>query len=378
MLAISLSNLIRLILLLLFANFTALVAAVTGPTYDNLLIPELGRAALYPSLASAGAGPGDFLAPAARFSNFTITNLVDPAVTLIALGVALLYLAKPLAARWAATFDGLLPRLVLAVVAANFAVPIAGAVVELGSTTYPVFAGWDGGAWTHWVNLAGWGEYGFSWDNGAVAFVLSLVQFALVFGLVLAVGVRDAVLAVLLVLLPIVTLLWPLRPLAPLARRAWLLFVELVFLPCVLVVPLELAVGSPNPVMLVAYLGTAVASPYFLSLAGTQLVAFGFPGSGGTIHPGVQRGWSTASSAAAAPARPAATAATRSSPAVGRAFAGATRAAGSAAAPASFPLVAAELVGHGALHLVRHLSQNARSVGSPPTRFDAIHRGGGR
>ena len=376
MLGLSLGDLIRAILFLFFANLTALVAAVTGPTYDHLLVPELGTGALYPSLAASASDPTNFLAAAARFSTFTIANVVDPAITLVALGVAVSYLAKPLVARWAATLDGLLPRLVLAVVAANFTVPIAGAILGLGGALYPVFAGWDGGAWQQWVHLAGWGEYTFSWDNGVVAFVLAIVQFAVVFALVLAVGVRDAVLAVLLVLLPLVSLLWPIRPLAPLARRAWLLFGELVFLPCVLVVPLELAVGSPNPVMLVAFLGTAVASPYFLSLAGTQLVAFGFPGSGSTIHPGVQRGWGAASSAAVGPAKPAAASAARSSPTIGRAFAGATRAAGSAAVPVAAPLAAVELVGHGALHLVRHLSHRASGSGAPPGRFDPGPRGG--
>ncbi|HTT15540.1 MAG TPA: hypothetical protein VMG81_07210 [Thermoplasmata archaeon] len=355
---------IQAILFALFAVVTALVAAVIGPTYDNLFVPEMGAGSLYPALVGSGVGPGDYLARAAQFSAFVLANVVDPAIALVALVVAVLYLSKAIVARWSAAIDGLLPRLVIAVIASNFTVPIAGAILGLAGSVYPVFAGWDGGAWRSWANLAGWGEIGFSWDNGALAFVLSLVEFAAVFLLVLAIGLRDALLAVLIVLLPLFTLLWPIPPLAPLARRAWFLFVELAFLPCVLVVPLELAVGSSNPVLLIAYLGVAVASPYLLSVAGTQLVAFGFPSAGGAIGGGVDRGLGTAPRAAAGYASPA-TGALRASGPVGGAAAGAARVAGSATAPAAAPLAVVELVGHGATHLVRHIASRASGGGSP-------------
>jgi hypothetical protein len=369
------SSVLQAILFALFALVTAIVSAVIGPTYDNLFVPEMSPAALYPAFVGPAAGGSNFLAAAARFSTYLLANVVDPAIALLAIGVALLYLSKSLVARWSATLDGLLPRLVISVVVANFTVPIAGAVVSVAGSAYPVFAGWDGGAWQNWVNLAGWGQISFSWDNGALAFVLSLVEFALVLGLVLAVGVRDALLAVLLVLLPIFTLLWPVPPLAALARRAWLLFVELAFLPCVLVVPLELAVGSSSPVVLVAYLGVAIASPYLLSVAGTHLVAFGFPGAGGTVAGSAQRGLATAPRAASGYLGPS-SGAIAGSGAGGRAVVGATRVAGSAAAPAAAPLAAVELVGHGAAHLVRHIATRARGPAGGPSHLPPF-RGGG-
>ena len=371
--AVNLNTLVQAILFALFGGLTAIVTAIVGPTYDNLLVPELQPSALYPALSAAGSGSG-FLAAAARFSIFTLANVVDPAIGLLAIAVALAYLAKPLVARWSAGFDGLLLRLVLAVVAANFTVPIAGAILAVSGSLYPVLAGWDGGAWQHWVNLAGFAQVHFSWDNGALAFVLSIVEFAMVLALVLAVGVRDALLSVLLVLLPILTLLWPLRPVSTIPRRAWLLFVELAFLPCVLVVPLELAVGSSSAVLLVAYLGVALASPFLLSAAGTHLVAFGFPASSPTIAAGAQRGLGSAPGAAMGYATPAA-AALRSTGPAGTALAGGIRAAGSASAPAAAPLAVAELVGHGALHLVRHISGPGGSPERPPS-FSAIRRGG--
>jgi len=347
------SSVLQAILFALFADLTALVTAIVGPMYDNLLVPELNPGALYPSLVGSGGGSAGYLAQAAHFSAYVLANVVDPAATLLAVAIALAYLSRTLSSRWAQTLDGLLPRLVIAVVAANFTVPIAGAILGLGGALYPVFAGWDGGTWQHWVNLAGWGQVSFSWDNGVLAFLLSLVEFGLVFALVLALGVRDALLAVLLVVLPIFTLLWPLRPIAALARRAWLLFAELVFLPCVLVVPLELAVGSPDPVLLVGYLGAALASPYLLSVAGSHLVSFGFPAAGGAIQSNVARGISSAPAAATAHAQPVA-AALKSTGDSGKAVAGAVRVAGSAAAPTAAPLAAAELLGHGALRLLRH------------------------
>lgn len=366
MLGIDWTSVLQAILFALFADLTAILAAITGPTYDNLLVPELRAGALYPSVFASGGDPSNYLATAANFSTYTLANVVDPAATLVALGVACLYLARPLVARWSVTFDGLLPRLVLGVVGANFTVPIAGALLSVGGALYPVMAGWDGGAWHEWVHLAGWGEVGFSWDNGALAFLLSVVEFLTVFALVLAIGVRDALLAVLLVILPIFTLLWPLRPLSTLARRAWLLFAELVFLPSVLVVPLELAVGSPNPILLVGYLSAAVASPFLLSLAGTQLVSLGFPGAGSTLGGGVARGSAMAPSGAVARFRPLAESA-RTTGAAGRAFSGVVRAAGTAGLPAAPPLAAAELIGQGALHLLRHVTRSARPVpGSAP------------
>ncbi len=230
-------------------------------------------------------------------------------------------------------------------------------------------SGWNGGAWQHWVNLGGYGELSFSWDNGALALVLSVVQFLAVFALVLAIGVRDALLSVLLVLLPVVTLLWPLRPLSAIPRRAWLLFLELAFLPCVLVVPLQLAVGTNSPVLLVGYLGVALASPYLLSVAGTHLVAFGFPASGGTLSGAVQRGLATASSGGSSIAAPAANAVARTGGA-GRAVSGAVGAAGSASFPAAAPLAVGTVLGHTALHLLRHLpAAEGKGMGSwPPMR----------
>ena len=370
--AIDWGYLIQSLLFLLFADLTAIITAIIGPTYDNLFVPEMQPGALFPSLVGPASGGSAYLATASRFSGFILSNVVDPALALVALGVAVLYLSRSVVARWADALDSLLPRLVIGVVGANFTVPIAGAILGVAGNLYPIISGWDGGAWEHWVNLAGWGQVSFSWDNGALAFVLSFVEFATVFALLLAVGIRDALLAVLLVLLPIFTLLWPLRPLSPLARRGWLLFCELAFLPCVLVVPLELAVASPNPVMLVSYLAAAVAAPYFLSLAGTHLVSFGFGGASGLVHSNAQRGLALAPAAATSSFGPVANG-VRASGAAGRAVAGTTRVAGSAAAPAAAPLAVGELLGHGALHLVRHF--RPPEPGTSPADQPPLHPG---
>jgi hypothetical protein len=371
---VDLGNLIQTLLFLLFAGLTAIISAIIGPTYDNILVPELQPSALFPPLLGPGVGSGNYLATAAGFSGFVLSNVVDPAVALVALGVAVLYLSRSVVSRWADALDGLLPRLILGVVGANFTVPIAGAILGVAGGLYPVMSGWDGGAWQHWVNLAGWGQVSFSWDNGALAFVLSLAEFAAVFALLLAVGIRDAALAVLIVLLPIFTLLWPLRPLSTLARRGWLLFGELAFWPCVLVVPLELAVGSPNPVMLVSYLAVAVASPYLLSLAGTHLVAFGFAGASSVVHSNSQRGLSLAPQAASSSVAPLASG-LRTSGTGGRAFAGVIRTTGSAA-PAAAPLVVGEILGQAGMHLVQHVSKPPAS--QTPSRQAPLHVGGAK
>ncbi len=365
MLALDLPQLVQAVLFLLFVDITALVAAVIGPTYDSLLVPELAPHALFPAVLAAAPGPSDYLGQAAGFSSYLIGGVIDPAIAVLAVGVAFLYFARSASARWATTFDELLPRLVLAVVVANFTVPIAAGILELAGGLFPVVAGWDGGAWQQWVHLAGAGEVTYAWDNGVVAFVLSLVEFALVFALVLAVGLRDALLAVLLVVLPLVTLLWPFRPLSSIPRRAWLLFAELAFLPCVLVVPLELAVDCPTPVLLLGYLGAAVASPFLLSTAGAHLVAIGFPSGGTLAQGGAARGLAAAPSAAGGITAPA-SAALRDSGAVGRAAGGTARAAASAAGPLALPAAIHELLGHGALAVGRHVGARAGGRTGPP------------
>ncbi|MCI4343640.1 MAG: hypothetical protein L3J92_05960 [Thermoplasmata archaeon] len=372
-LGIDWTTLLQAILFALFSALTAIVAAITGPTYDNLLVPMLQTGALYPAFASTG-GSSDYLSAAIQFSSYSLGTVVDPAIALVGIGIALLFLARSVVSRWADPLSGLLPRLVIAVIVANFSLPIVHGILDVSGALYPVMAGWNGGAWQHWVNLGGVGEVRFSWDNGALALILSALEFAAVLALVLAVGIRDALLATLIVLLPIFTMLWPLRPFSSIPRRAWLLFLELAFLPCVLVVPLQLAVGTPSPVLLVGYLGVAVASPYLLSVAGTQLVAFGFPSSGSTLAGGLQRGLSTTSSSASAVATPSANALAASGPS-GRALAGAVHAAGSAAFPAAAPLAAGSVLGHTALHLLRHLPNG------DPTRvgpWPPIRGGGGK
>lgn len=361
--ATDLGSLVQAILFFLFADLTALLAAVIGPTYDQLLVPDLAPQALFPSLHAPASGTSSFLLPAVHFSSFLVTSVVDPLVALLALGVAVLYLARATLGRWATRLEGMLPRLVLAVVAANFTVPLAGLILGLAGGLYPVIAGWDGGAWHHWVNLGGYGELRLSWDNGALAFVLALAEFLAVFGLLLAVGIRDALLAVLIVVLPILTLLWPFRPLSPLPRRAWLLFGELAFLPCVLVIPLELAVGSSSPVLLLGFLGAALAAPFLLSTAGVQLSAVGFPTGAGTVQAGAQRGLAVAPAAATAIALPV-SGSLRGAGTAGRAAHGALRVAGTATAPLAAPLAVHELLGHAALGLARHWGRRTAPV--PP------------
>lgn len=367
-----LGNLVRTILFLLFGDLTAIISAVIGPTYDNLLVPSLQTGALYPPVLGGGGGSDSYLAVATQFSLFLLSTVVDPLIALLALGVAGLYLCRSIIARWASTLDALLPRLVIGVVAANFTVPIAGAILGVASNLFPVIADWDGGAWQHWANLAGWGQVSFSWDNGALAFLLSFAEFAAVFALLLAVGIRDALLAVLVVLLPLFTLLWPLRPLSPLARRGWLLFAELAFLPCVLVIPLELAVGSPNPVMLTSYLAVAIAAPYLLSLAGTHLVAFGVAGASSVVHGGAQRGLASTSAAGSAKFGPLVPGPEATD--VSRTASTTLRTAGSAAAPAAAPIAVTQALGHGSRLLLEHIHRKLERTA--PTDQAAARPGG--
>ncbi|MFI5419292.1 MAG: hypothetical protein ACHQ2Y_10455, partial [Candidatus Lutacidiplasmatales archaeon] len=272
----SASTVAQAILFALFGALTAVLNAVVGPTYDGLVVPELQPSALFPPLPP-DPGSTTFVSRAAEFSAYLLTNLVDPAIALLALGVGLLYLLRSVLPSAKLRPEGLVTRLVVSVILANFSVPIAGAVLGLAGAAYPVVADFDGGAWESWGNIVPPGALTFSWDNGALAFVVAFSLFSLVLLLAIAIALRDALLGVLIVLLPVLTLLWPIPSLAPLAKRAWKLFAEAAFLPLVTVIPLELAVGTPSILLVLGYLTVALAAPYFLSLAGGQLSGAGFP-----------------------------------------------------------------------------------------------------
>lgn len=350
--------LIQAILFGLFSAGTAILNVVIQPTYDNLVVPELSSPALFPSLAHPGANAG-FLSVAVSFSQFVLDTLVDPAVALVLVAMAGLYLVRSFSVRAAAGLEPLLPRFVLALLGANLTLPLLGSALDLGGATFRLVSSFDGGAWRHWTNLVPAGGIGFSWDNGVLAFVVSFALFAMVLALAVLVALRDAMIAVLLVLLPIFTLLWALPPLAALARRGWMLAVELAFLPAVILVPLELAVGAPSALLVLAYVSIAVGSPYLISVSRTHLGGLGFPSAGAALTGGLQRGLAIATLTTQGSLRAAApgTAATGRAGQVGsalRSFAGHL---GKAPLPGGLALGAGQLVAQGSRHLFQHVRQ---------------------
>jgi hypothetical protein len=367
---VDVSQVVQAVLFALFAVLTSALWGVTAPTYDNLLVPELLPSAAYPPIFPSGGAPPSFLTLAARFSAYLVANVVDPAVVLVALALGAVYLARAVTSPARVRLESLLPRLVVAVVLANVTVPVAGAIFELAGAVYPVVAGFDGGAWQSWTNLTGFGGLKFSWDNGLLAFVLSFAMFSLVLLLALAVAARNAMLAVLLVLLPAFSLLLPIPALEPLARRSWMLFGELAFLPVVLVVPLELAVGSPSILVLVAYLAIALGAPSLIDLAGGQLGRLGFPSAGGALTGGIERGLSVATLGMASVARP--ITATRRTGGRGSAAASAASSVARVPLPFTAPLLAAEGIGRGAEAMFRHVKDARLAIAS--RRFGGLDR----
>lgn len=351
---------IQAFLFALFAGLTAVLGVVIAPTYDNLLVPQLSSGALYPALSSDG-GTG-FLGTAASFSADLLTSVVDPAIALVALLVAGLYLLRAVVAAWRPRLAALLPKLIVAVLVANLTLPLTGAILGLAGNVYPAIAGWDGGAWQSWANIDGPGGIQYMWDNGAVAFVLTFVLFSLVLLLVLAVAVRNALLGVLLVLLPLFSILWPIPYLGTLARRGWLWFVELAFLPCAMVIPLELAVGSPSILLTMGYFVIALAAPALISTAGASLTQVGFPSAGGALAAGLQRGLAAASVAVQGFVRPAMPALRAAG--VPTAITSALERSVGHAAPLALPAFTSEMLGHGSARLFAHLNARGRGGGA--------------
>jgi hypothetical protein len=364
---------VQAILFALFEAGTALLNVVIQPTYDNLVVPELSAPSLFPSLTHPGAGAG-FLSTAIRFSEFILGNLVDPAIALVLVVLAGLYLFRSFSTRVGGHLEPLLPRFVIALLGANFTLPLAGAALDLGGATFRVISSFDGGAWRHWANIVPAGGLVFSWDNGVLAFVVSFGLFLMVLTLATVVALRDAMIAVLLVLLPLFSLLWALPPLESLARRGWTLFVELAFLPSVILVPLELAVGSSSVLLVLAYLSIAVGSPYLISISRTQLGGMGFPSAGGALSGGLQRGLAVATltaqegTAAVAPGT-ASTGRVAQAGSLVRNFASQI---GKAPLPGGLALGAGHLVTQGSRQLFRHVRQfqaSHTSIPSHPSRM---------
>ncbi|HKS59665.1 MAG TPA: hypothetical protein VJS68_02680 [Thermoplasmata archaeon] len=373
------NNIIRAILFAFFAGLTGLLAAVLGPTYDNLLVPSLQTDLLYPALSlnPVGGAASGFLGLASRFSTFLLGGLVDPALALVAAVIGLLYLFRASVGRIRSRLDLLLPRLVVAVLLANFTLPVAGAILSVAGATYPLMADFNGAPWQHWQNIGGYGELSWSWDNGLVAFIVTFVLFSLVLFLIATVQVRAALLAVLLVVLPVFTLLWPIRPLAGLARRGWLWFIELAFLPCVLIIPLQLAVGSPNPLIALAYLVVAAGSPYLISIAGQHLSGFGLGGGAGILSSGLQRGLAVGALGLESYTRGLPSGETAGRAGV-KGLASPLRAIGRAPLPGGLPLALGEGIGRGLIHLAARKFPGAHRRPTddkfPPAHFR--HRGG--
>lgn len=349
---------VQAILFALFSAGTAVLNLVIQPTYDNLVVPELAFPALFPTISHTGSNAG-FLSTAVQFSEFLLGNLVDPAIALVLVGLGGLYLVRSFSSRIGGRLESLLPRLVVALLGANFTLPLVAAALDLGGVTFRLVSGFDGGAWRHWENLSPDGGAAFSWDNGVLAFVVTFALFAMVLALATVVALRDALIAVLLVLLPIFTLLWALPPLASLARRGWTLLLELAFLPAVILIPLELAVGTSSVLLLLGYLSIAVGSPYLISISRTQLGGLGFPSAGGALTGGLQRGLGVA----ALTTQGSATSLAPSSGAPGRAgqLGSAVRSfanhLGKAPLPAGVALGASQLVTQGSRQLFQHLRQ---------------------
>lgn len=358
---------IQAILFGLFAAGTAILNLVIQPTYDNLVVPELSAPSLFPSIAHPGASAG-FLSTAIRFSAFILGNLVDPAIALVLIGLAGLYLLRSFSARVGGRFEPLLPRIVIALLGANFTLPLAGAALDVGGATFQLISSFDNGAWRHWTNIVPGGGLVFSWDNGVLAFVVTFALFAMVLTLATVVALRDAMIAVLLVLLPIFTLLWALPPLESLARRGWTLLVELAFLPSVILIPLELAVGAPSALLVLAYLSIAVGSPYLISISRTQLGGMGFPSAGGALTGGLQRGLAVATLTAQGGANavaPEAAVAGRAAQ-LGSAVRTFASHMGKAPLPGGLALGASHLVTHGSRQLFQHVRQFKASHAAVP------------
>lgn len=278
---------VQAILFALFGALTAAVAVVTAPTYDNLFVPEMSPASAFASWTG-----GNVFAAAVDLSNTLLTELVDPLAVLVIAAVGFLYMVRSVYP--SPKLTGLAPKLLFALLVANLVIPLTSVVWQLAGGVYPVFYEYGGGAWRSYSNLVGPGAVDLSWDNGVLGLVVSWILFGLVLLLAFLIAFRGALVAVLLVVLPPLTLLYPLPGARAIARRAWILFVEMAFLPCFVVIPLVLAVGSGSVLVTLGLFAVALAMPQILSSSGTAISHAGFPNTSFTVAGGLTQGAGTA------------------------------------------------------------------------------------
>ncbi|MDE1819223.1 MAG: hypothetical protein KGJ23_02765 [Euryarchaeota archaeon] len=274
---------VKAILFAIFGTLTAAVTVVTGPTYDNLFVHEMD-----PTNAFAVWQGGNVFAQASLFSNTLLVELVDPLAVLVILAVGFLYLAR--AVHPSPRLAGLAPKLIVGILLANLVLPITSALWQLAAGIYPLFYDYGGGAWRTYANLVGPGAINLSWDNGVLAFIVSWVLFSMVLLLSFLIAFRGALVAVLLVLLPVLTLLWPIPGASSVARKAWVLFAEMAVLPCFVVVPLVLAVGSTSVLLTLGLFAAAIAMPQLLSVSGSAISHAGFPNASFAVGSGLIEG----------------------------------------------------------------------------------------
>lgn len=293
---------VQAVLFALFAALNVLINTVIGPFYNNVFVPEMDPQALYPSYMAASHSSNIFSAGAAM-SDYVVVNLVDPVAVLVIVVVGVLYLLRASLPGKSQVWTGLAPRLVLGVLLSNIVLPLSWLLWSLAALVYGPLFSYGGGAWQDYGNLVPIGGISFSWDNGVITFIVSLVLLSLVLALAFLIAFRDALIAVLLVLLPPLTLMWPIPPLSGFARRAWRLFGEMAFLPSLVVIPLELAVGSPSVLMVGGLLAVAVGMPMLITQVGASLSSSGFPHVGSITTSGVSGGYDKATRASSSTMR---------------------------------------------------------------------------
>lgn len=295
--AYTINQIVNTVLTLLFAIFNIFAWVTAQQTYDNLFIPEMKPYNLFPSLLNGNQK--NLFSASASLSNYILINIIDPILIILLLIIGFIYLGKVFLPSWNEKFRELIPRFVIATVVANFTVYISGIILEFGLATYIVLYGYGDKNWQHFGKLyplfvTPWG------NNSLLEFILKVVVIFTIVTLSMVIAIRTSLIAVLIVLLPIGSIMWIFPQTRQYAKKIWVIFIEMVFLPFFVLIPLILATSINDTdtygfLLTTGMLLIAAGMPYFISNYGGSIAHMGMDKVSSFINYGLSTGMSLSS-----------------------------------------------------------------------------------
>ncbi len=222
---------------------------------NNLLTPT--EAFPYLSLKSLGGGEG-------AIYSFIMFNIYDPLLTLLLSAIGILYLLNSsLELRYNLRNTWL--KVLLILILSNLAFFISQDIILIGSSIYSIIYNY-GGVYHNFhegANFLSKITIGPNLSTTVSVLVIILVLFMVLF-LMITLSIRLAIIYTFPLLIPLFTLFLILPQTRDLGVRIWWLFIDAVFSPILMGIPLILATYSNNSSLILGFLALSDSIPFIL------------------------------------------------------------------------------------------------------------------